>query len=65
MSKINETARNAPAVRDPTDAELDGVNGGSMFSVVQDILADHHRAQFTGALTDSEYADWAVDIRCH
>jgi hypothetical protein len=29
VSKINETTRNAPAIRDLADAELDGVNGGS------------------------------------
>jgi hypothetical protein len=38
MSKINETTCNAPAIRDLADAELDGVNGGSIFSAVQEAL---------------------------
>jgi hypothetical protein len=39
MSKINETTRNAPAIRDLTDAELDGVNGGTFRDVILDIVA--------------------------
>jgi len=38
MSKISETSRNASAIRDLTDAELDGVNGGSFISAMKEAL---------------------------
>ena len=39
MSKINETIGNVIAIRDLTDAELDGVNGGFFISALREVLA--------------------------